>query len=150
RFISDLSDWAIAVSLDGDFYKACTRNNPGPSAPDIRESGMAIGPGKWTEVGSASLNVTVDLPAPSRFATFTMANFGISDTRSRHEDTDFVFLSVTVGANPPVFAKKSMGDVNNGTHSVGLSIDVDIPDDDTIVVFNYLIMNSGHSDDNTR
>ena len=42
-----------------------------------------------------------------------------------------------------------MGDVNNGTHSVGLSIEVDIPDDDTIVVFNYLIMNSGHGGDNT-
>ena len=120
---------------------------------------MAIGPGKVTglglpgtvtEVGSADLHVTINPPAPSRFATFTMDNFGISDTRSRHEDTDFVFLSATVGANPPVFAKKSMGDVNNGTHSVGLSIEVDIPDDDTIVVFNYLIMNSGHGDDNTR
>src|SRR6185437_2396378 len=98
----------------------------------------------------AGLHVTINPPAPSRFATFTMDNFGISDTRSRHEDTDFVFLSATVGANPPVFAKKSMGDVNNGTHSVGLSIEVDIPDDDTIVVFNYLIMNSGHGDDNTR
>ena len=120
---------------------------------------MAIGPGKVTElglpgkvteVGSGGLHVTINPPAPSRFATFTMDNFGISDTRSRHEDTDFVFLSATVGANPPVFAKKSMGDVNNGTHSVGLSIEVDIPDDDTIVVFNYLIMNSGHGDDNTR
>ena len=115
--------------------------------------GKVIGlglPGKVTEVGSADLHVTINTPAPSRFATFTMDNFGISDTRSRHEDTDFVFLSATVGANPPVFVKKSMGDVNNGTHPVGLSIEVDIPDDDTIVVFNYLIMNSGHGDDNTR
>src|SRR4029077_6096514 len=85
-----------------------------------------------------------------RFATFTMDSFGISNTRSLHNDTDFVYLSATVGANPTVFVKKSMGDVNNGTHSVGLSIEVDIPDDDTIVVFNYLIMNSGHGDDNTR
>jgi phospholipase C len=84
------------------------------------------------------------------FATFTMDSFGISDTRSRHNDTDFVYLTATVGANPPVFVSKSMGDVNNGNHSVGLSIEVDIPDDDTIVVFNYLIMNGSHSDDNTR
>ena len=38
-----------------------------------------------------------------------MDNFGISDTRSRHEDTDFVFLSATVGANPPVFVEEVDG-----------------------------------------
>ncbi len=111
---------------------------------------MAIKPGNVTEIESAGLAVLVNPPSPSRFAIFTMDSFGISDTRSRHNDTDFVYLSATVGANPPVFAKKSMGDVNNGTHSVGLSIEVDIPDDDTIVVFNYLIMNSGHGDEATR
>jgi len=89
-------------------------------------------------------------PAPSRFAIFTMDSFGISHTRSLHNDTDFVTLSATVGANPPVFVTKSMGDVNNGTHSVGLSIEVDIPDDDTIVVFNYLIRNSGHDGNDAK
>jgi len=79
-----------------------------------------------------------------------MDNFGISNTRSLHNDTDFVFLSATVGANPPVFVQKSMGDVNNGTHSVGLSIEVDIPDDDTIVVFSYLIINNGHGGNDTK
>jgi phospholipase C len=79
-----------------------------------------------------------------------MDSFSISNTRSRHNDTDYVFLSVTVGANPPVFVQKSMGDVNNGNHSVGLSVEVDIPNDDTPVVFSYLIMNSGHQGDNTR
>jgi phospholipase C len=89
--------------------------------------------------------------APPRFAaTFTMDSFGISNTRSLHNDTDFVYLSATVGATPTVSVSKSIGDVNNGNHSVGLSIEVDIPDDDTIVVFNYLIMNSGHTGDNTR
>jgi phospholipase C len=80
-------------------------------------------------------------PAPARFATFTMESFGISNTRSRHNDTDFVYLSAVVGANPIVSVSKSMGDVNNGTHSVGLSLEIDIPDDDTIVVFYYQIMN---------
>lgn len=88
-------------------------------------------------------------PPPPRFATFTMDNFGISNTRSRHNDTDFVYLGASVGANPPVYALKSMGDVNNGTHSVGLSLEVDIPDDDTIVVFTYLIRN-GKGDDATN
>lgn len=89
-------------------------------------------------------------PVPERFATFTMDSFGVSNTRSLHNDTDFVYLSATVGANPTIYVSKSMGDVNNGNHSVGLSIEVEIPDDDTIVVFNYLIMNSGHTGDGSR
>lgn len=83
-------------------------------------------------------------PAPSRLATFTMDSFGISQTRSLHNDTDIVYLSATVGAGNPVPLQKSMGDVNNGTHSVGLSVEVDIPDDDTIVVFSIMICNAGH------
>jgi phospholipase C len=83
-------------------------------------------------------------PAPARFATFTMDSLGISNTRSLHTDTDVVYLSATVGANPTVFVQKPLGDLNNGTHSVGLSVEVDIPDDDTIAVFNYLILNNGH------
>ena len=89
-------------------------------------------------------------PAPARFATFTMDSFGISNTRSRHNDTDFVYLSAKVGANPIVFVSKSMGDVNNGTHSVGLSLEVDIPDDDTPVVFNYLIVNNSHGGNDAK
>jgi phospholipase C len=83
-------------------------------------------------------------PAPARFATFTMDSLGISNTRSPHTDTDFVYLGATVGANPTVFVQKPLGDLNNGTHSVGLSVEVDIPDDDTIVVFNYVVLNNGH------
>ena len=60
--------------------------------------------------GVLSVEATFSGPEPSHFATFTMDNFGISDTRSRHEDTDFVYLSATVGANPPVFVQKSMGE----------------------------------------
>ena len=100
--------------------------------------------------GVLSVEATFNGPEPSHFVTFTMDNFGISDTRSRHEDTDFVYLSATVGANPPVFVQKSMGDVNNGTHGVGLSVEVDIPDDDTVVVFSYLIINNGHGDNDAK
>ncbi len=96
------------------------------------------------------VDVSGIIQAPSRFATFTMDSFGISNTRSLHNDTDYVFLSAAVGANDPVTVQKAMGDVNNGNHSVGLSLQVDIPDDDTPVVFSYLIMNSGHQGDNTR
>ncbi|HLY78080.1 MAG TPA: alkaline phosphatase family protein, partial [Caulobacteraceae bacterium] len=100
--------------------------------------------------GVLTTTTSVNIAPPPRFATFTMDSFGISNTRSLHNDTDYVFLSAAVGANAPVFVQKSMGDVNNGNHSVGLSLEVDIPDDDTPVVFSYLIMNSGHQGDNTR
>jgi phospholipase C len=111
---------------------------------------MAIKSRNAAEVGSAGLHVTVNRPATPRFATFTMDHIGISETRSLHNDTDFVHLSATVGANPTVFVSKSLGDLNNGTHSVGLSIEVDIPDDDTIVVFNYVIMNNGHGGNDAK
>jgi phospholipase C len=78
------------------------------------------------------------------FAKFTLDNLRISNTRSLHNDTDFVYISATVGANPPVYGSKSLGDLNNGTHSVGLSVQADIPDDDTTVVFNYMVFNNGH------
>src|SRR4051812_23642776 len=122
-------------------FRYCPVETP-QSAYARMEVGMSPEPGNTTEIPPAEAHLSVsgrrpigpssNPPAPPRFATFTMDNFGISDTRSRHNDTDFVYLSATVGANPPVFVVKSMGDVNNGTHSVGLSLEVDIPDDDTI------------------
>lgn len=126
-FSNDDGPWIALSNGDGTFQ---------PAQP-VRED-------------SGDHNVPVTPTAPRRFATFTMDSFGISNTRSRHNDTDYVFLSVTVGGNDPVFVQKSMGDVNNGNHSVGLSVEVDIPDDDTPVVFSYLIMNSGHQGDNSR
>lgn len=89
-------------------------------------------------------------PAPASFAIFTMDSFGITNTRSRHNDTDFVLLTANVGANPIVSVKKSMGDVNNGTHSVGLSLEVDIPDDDTTVVFGYMIVNGSEDPNDSK
>jgi hypothetical protein len=79
---------------------------------------MAIKPRDASEIESAVLHVAVNPTAPSRFATFTMDSIGISDTRSLHNDTEFVHLSATVGANATVFVSKSLGDLNNGTHSV--------------------------------
>jgi phospholipase C len=122
---------------------------------------MAVQPGDINKITLANDHVTIAgqaeigpsgtvPPPPPKFARFTMDSFGITNTRSLRKDTDYVYLSVTVGDKAPVMVQKSMGDVDNGNHSVGLSIDVDIPDDDTIVVFSYLIMNSGHGDDKSR
>ena len=80
--------------------------------------------------------------------TFTLDSFRITDTRSRHEDTDFASLTLLVraadGSGTPQTQTKSMGNLNNGTFNVGLSF-ANVPVDPSgSVVFNYLIVNSGH------
>jgi hypothetical protein len=79
---------------------------------------------------------------------FSLNSFKITDTRSVHEDTDYVSISVVVGKNPPVTKVKAMGDVNNGTHAVNLVIDNIAADADQPVAFTYTIINSGY-DQNT-
>ena len=76
--------------------------------------------------------------------TFTLNSFKITDTRSRHEDTDFVAIAVAIGNNPPITSPtKSMGDLNNGTFQVNLSIpNVSVPAGST-VAFSYTIVNTG-------
>ena len=80
--------------------------------------------------------------------TFTLDSFKITDTRSRHNDTDFVSFTLLVksstGSGTPQTLKKSMGDVNNGVHAVNLSFSNISVDPSATVVLNYLIVNSGH------
>jgi len=80
--------------------------------------------------------------------TFTLDSFKITDTRSRHNDTDFVTFTLLVnsgnGNGKPQTLKKSMGDVNNGVHPVNLSFTNISVDPSASVVLNYLIVNSGH------
>lgn len=80
--------------------------------------------------------------------SFTLDSFQITDTRSRHEDTDYVTFTLLVkganGSGTPQMLTKYMGDVNNGVHSVNLSFsNVQVNPTDTVVL-NYLIVNSGH------
>ena len=63
-----------------------------------------------------------------------------------HNDTDTIAVSITVGGRPPQTLTMKTGDVNNGTHNVGMAfapVNVDLSD---FVIFNYLILNSGHAD----
>jgi hypothetical protein len=80
--------------------------------------------------------------------TFTLNSFKITDTRSVHKDSDYVSIAVAVGANPPItLPAKSMGDLNNGTFPVNLSIpNVAVPAA-SVVAFSYSIVNSGHDKD---
>jgi hypothetical protein len=77
--------------------------------------------------------------------TFSLDSYEIRDTRSLHEDTNYVTVGLNVNGqtigSPPT---KFMGDQNNGKYPVGLSFpNVEVPDGST-VIFNYQILNSGH------
>ena len=90
----------------------------------------------------------VILHPPVQTMTFSLDSFRITNTRSRHEDTDFVSFTLLVrdasGKGTPQTQHKSMGNLNNGTFNVGLSFaNVVVPVGGS-VVFNYLIVNSGH------
>src|SRR5271154_7130987 len=90
-------------------------SHPGRSVMAIEPKGPAKVEIGHLPIGEViSTTTTTNITPPGRFATFTMDSFGISNTRSLHNDTDYVFLSVTVGGNAPVFVQKSMGDVNSG------------------------------------
>lgn len=95
------------------------------------------------KAGGTAVNLT-----GTTFA-FTLNSFRITDTRSRHEDTDFVTFTLVVktgdNSGPPQTLKKAMGDVNNGTHAVNLTFPSVHLEPTQTAVFNYLIVNSGHS-----
>jgi hypothetical protein len=84
----------------------------------------------------------------STFFSLTLDSFKITDTRSRHEDTDYVSFTLLVksntGAGTPETITKYMGDVNNGVHTVNLSFPRISVGPTDVVVMNYLIVNSGH------
>ena len=75
---------------------------------------------------------------------FRLESFRITDTRSLHNDTDFVSAALHVGTNPTMsLPTKSMGDVNNGTFNLGMEFaNVSVPDT-TVVTFTYSIVNTG-------
>ncbi len=78
---------------------------------------------------------------------FSLDSFRITDTRSVHEDTDFVTVSITVGTNAAITKTHAMGNLNNGTYPVGLGVSAVIPTDVAVpVVFSYVILNNGNGD----
>ncbi len=80
--------------------------------------------------------------------SFTLDSFRITDTRSLHEDTDYVTFTLLVkdahGNGTPKTLTKAMGNKNNGTFPVNLTFsNISVGPTDTVVM-NYLIVNSGH------
>ena len=79
---------------------------------------------------------------------FNVDNFTIHNTRSRHEDTDYISASVAVAGRPTHSATQKLGDLNNGTFQTAMHFQgVPVADNET-AVFTYAIVNSGHADPN--
>jgi PASTA domain len=81
--------------------------------------------------------------------TFSLDSFQITDTRSLHNDTDYVTVTLLVtpqgGKGTPQVLTKSMGDVNNGDHPVNLSFPNIVVSPTDTVTFNYIIVNKGNA-----
>jgi hypothetical protein len=136
------------TSLWGQFTSPPTVVARGPNKLDVFGLGgdyamyHASGDGKtfaqWDRQGG-------EFETPGSYR-FSLDSFEILDTRSVHNDTDTVAVSITVGARPPQTLTLKAGDVNNGTHNVGLAfapVNVDLSE---FAIFNCLILNSGHAD----
>lgn len=83
--------------------------------------------------------------------TFTLNSFKITNTRSLHEDSDYASIAVAVNKNPAVTSpSKSMGNLNNGTFPVNLSLpNIGVGPND-VVAFSYAIVNSGYNSDSVE
>lgn len=81
---------------------------------------------------------------------FMFDTMTISNTRSRHNDTDHASIAVAVNDGPPQTVEKFIGNLNNGTYTVGLSIGpIAISSPTDKIAFNYLVINAGHKDQAT-
>lgn len=80
--------------------------------------------------------------------TFTLENVRITHTRSVHNDTDFASVAVAVGTNPPFTVPvMRLGDMNNGTYQLNLSIPGVAVGPNEKVALTYSVVNAGHDSD---
>jgi hypothetical protein len=75
--------------------------------------------------------------------TFTVESIQIADTRSAHEDTDYVSLTLKVGGDVAKTQVQKIGNVNNGVHAVNLSFTNILVNPTDSIVLNYLVVNAG-------
>jgi PASTA domain len=79
--------------------------------------------------------------------TVEIDSFQIVDTRSLHEDTDYLSFTLLIEKenvhSAPQTKTKSMGNLNSGNHTVNLAFEnVPIVNATDHLIFNYLIVNS--------
>jgi len=81
--------------------------------------------------------------------SFELDSFQITQTRSYHLDTDYVACTLAVnpqnGTANTYSSTRYMGDLNNGVFALNISFPDVVVNEGDIVVFNYLIVNSGHN-----
>ena len=76
---------------------------------------------------------------------FTLQSMRITNTRSRHEDSDKASVTVAVGEGLPQTVTRDLGDHNNGTFALGMSVGpFGVADPNIGVAANYLIVNAGN------
>ena len=137
----------VAIGFSTEIW-AQQQKNPIAVAPNKPELGQSTKPAAAPKPGNAAGAGATSVFSGSLY-TFTLKSFKITDTRSLHNDTDFVSIAVAVGKNPPIsLPTKSMGDLNNGTYQVNLSIPNINAGATDAVAFSYAIVNSGY-DKNT-
>jgi hypothetical protein len=79
-----------------------------------------------------------------RFYTFKLESFQISNTRSRHDDTDTVTFGLQVGAKQFPVQSHFAGNLNNGSYQVDLEFGpVLVTEGSITAVFSYEIYNGG-------
>jgi hypothetical protein len=90
------------------------------------------------------------IPAfPEYYFSFTLESFHIRQTRSKHEDTDYVAFTVqlkpqTGPAKPPATLVKALGNLNNGVYPINFAIpNIPVGKTDTISL-NYIVVNCSH------
>lgn len=80
------------------------------------------------------------------FYTVRIESFHIDNTRSRHNDTDTVFLALRAGNTAFAARSKGVGDVNNGDHGVSLDFSCAmLSDPDRVLGFSFSIYNGDTS-----
>lgn len=75
---------------------------------------------------------------------FVVKSFAIDNTRAVHEDTDYVGVALTYKGREIAPQTKRIGNVNNGTHAVNMTVSMpaEFAPTDTFV-FSYLVINHG-------
>lgn len=147
------------MTLPGEYYSF---NNMSPGVYIVRE---VLKPG-WSATSpsgeSQEINLTEESDAAVFFGNFNnlreevhdykfvLDSCEITNTRSRHEDTDYAALGVSVDNQIVDHHTKVafMGDVNNGVHNIGINVGptpVRVSDQ-THVVIVFVITNAGGTD----
>jgi hypothetical protein len=112
---------------------------------DVRPT--ADGVGRYGEFQNGAIcwspsGGTKTFHGPNPFYTFKLDNFFVDQTRSWHEDTIHVYMSVRLG-DKPYDNYQFMGNNNNGPVGVGLTIGpIEIVDPSAPVTFHFQIDNT--------